>query len=65
VIDTLAADFSDLPNAGAAARITVHLVIAARFGAARLRAGTARQAGAVRTHMLVTIGAALFVLITQ
>ncbi len=66
VIDTLAADFSDLPNAAEAARITVRLLIAALLGGllGYEREQQGKSAG-VRTHMLVAIGAALFVLIPQ
>lgn len=66
VIDTLAADFSDLPNAAEAARITMRLLIAALLGGllGYEREQQGKSAG-VRTHMLVAIGAALFVLIPQ
>ncbi|MBK1717030.1 MgtC/SapB family protein [Thiocystis violacea] len=64
VIDTLVADFSDLPNAAEAARISVRLLIAALLGGllGYEREQQGKSAG-VRTHMLVAIGAALFVLI--
>src|SRR5690349_23914440 len=59
-------DFSDLPDAGQAASLLIRLLIAALLGGAlgyeRRRAG--KSAG-VRTHMLVSLGAALFVLIPQ
>ena len=66
VIDTLVADFSDLPNAAEAARITVRLLIAGLLGGllGYEREQQHKSAG-VRTHMLVAIGAALFVLIPQ
>ncbi|MBK5966277.1 methyltransferase [Thiocystis minor] len=66
VIDTLVADFSDLPNAAEATRITVRLLIAALLGGllGYEREQQGKSAG-VRTHMLVAIGAALFVLIPQ
>ena len=62
----VAADFSDLPDVGEAIRMTVRLVLAAVLGGMlgydRERAG--KSAG-LRTHMLVSLGAALFVLIPQ
>lgn len=66
VIDTLVADFSDLPNAAEAARITVRLLIAALLGGllGYEREQQGKSAG-LRTHMLVAIGAAFFVLIPQ
>lgn len=60
------ADFSDLPDAGQAASLLLRLLMAALLGGAlgyeRKRAG--KSAG-IRTHMLVSLGAALFVLIPQ
>jgi putative Mg2+ transporter-C (MgtC) family protein len=66
VIDTVVADFSDLPSAAEAARISVRLLIAALLGGllGYEREQQGKSAG-VRTHMLVAIGAALFVLIPQ
>jgi putative Mg2+ transporter-C (MgtC) family protein len=62
----VAADFSDLPDIGEAIRMTVRLVLAAALGGMlgydRERAG--KSAG-LRTHMLVSLGAALFVMIPQ
>lgn len=62
----VAADFSDLPDPGEAIQMTVRLVLAAVLGGMlgynRERAG--KSAG-LRTHMLVSLGAALFVLIPQ
>src|SRR4051812_13709781 len=60
------ADFSDLPDAGQVASLVIRLLMAALLGGVlgyeRERAG--KTAG-VRTHMLVSMGAALFVLIPQ
>lgn len=60
---TLVHEFSDVPDASTITRITVRLVIAAVLGGIlgyeRERKG--RSAG-VRTHMLVAVGAALFVI---
>jgi putative Mg2+ transporter-C (MgtC) family protein len=60
---TLVNEFSDVPDASTMTRIMVRLVIAALLGGIlgyeRERKG--RSAG-VRTHMLVAVGAALFVI---
>ncbi|WP_235988645.1 MgtC/SapB family protein [Pseudorhizobium endolithicum] len=60
---SLAKEFSDIPDVGTITLITVRLVIAAALGGIlgyeRERKG--RSAG-VRTHMLVAVGAALFVI---
>lgn len=60
---TIVAEFSDLPDLATITLITVRLVIAAVLGGVlgyeRERKG--RSAG-VRTHMLVAVGAALFVI---
>ncbi len=66
IVSAIRADFSDLPDAGQAASLLIRLLIAALLGGAlgyeRKRAG--KSAG-VRTHMLVSLGAALFILIPQ
>ena len=66
ITETLAAEFSDLPDAGQVTRIVLRLVIAAALGGLlgyeRERQG---KAAGVRTHMLVALGAALFVLVPQ
>lgn len=66
VWNTVREEFSDLPDAAQVARVTLRLLIAAMLGGVlgyeRERKG--KPAG-VRTHMLVAIGAALFVLIPQ
>ncbi len=60
---TVVHEFSDVPDLSAITRITVRLIIAALLGGIlgyeRERKG--RSAG-LRTHMLVAVGAALFVL---
>lgn len=60
------ADFSDLPDLAEAVRMVVRLMMAAALGGIlgydRERAG--KSAG-LRTHMLVALAAALFVLIPQ
>jgi putative Mg2+ transporter-C (MgtC) family protein len=62
VVDTLEAEFSDLTDASELTRITVRLVIAAVLGGVL---GFEREhqgkAAGMRTHMLVAMGAALFV----
>lgn len=63
---TVLSEFSDIPDATEVTRITLRLLVAAALGGLlgyeRERQG--KSAG-VRTHMLVAIGAALFVLIPQ
>ena len=63
---TVASEFSDLPDLAEATRIVVRLLVAAVLGGIlgweREHAG--KSAG-VRTHMLVAMGAALFVLMAQ
>ncbi|MFN3662167.1 MgtC/SapB family protein [Yoonia sp.] len=60
---TITAEFSDLPDLATITVITVRLVIAAVLGGilGYDRERKARSAG-VRTHMLVAVGAALFVI---
>ena len=59
-------DFSDLPDAGHVTHTVVRLAVAAVLGGVlgyeRERAG---KAAGIRTHMLVALGAALFVFIPQ
>jgi putative Mg2+ transporter-C (MgtC) family protein len=62
----LAEDFADVPDAAAAVRTIVRLVLAAVLGGLlgyeRERKG--KSAG-MRTHMLIALGAALFALVPQ
>lgn len=64
--NTMLSEFSDLPDATQVTRITLRLLVAAVLGGLlgyeRERQG--KSAG-VRTHMLVAMGAALFILIPQ
>lgn len=64
--NTVLSEFSDIPDLQQAVRITLRLLVAAILGGLlgyeRERQG--KSAG-VRTHMLVAMGAALFVLIPQ
>jgi hypothetical protein len=66
VLLTLRSEFSDLPDLAQATRILVRLLMAALLGGVlgyeRERHG---KAAGVRTHMLVAMGAALFVLVPQ
>ena len=66
VAGTVVAEFSDLPDVAQVTRIALRLSIAAALGGLlgyeRERKG---KAAGVRTHMLVAMGAALFVLIPQ
>lgn len=66
ITTTVAAEFSDVPDVAQATRIVVRLGMAALLGGLlgweREHAG---KAAGVRTHMLVAMGAALFVLVAQ
>ena len=60
---TILSEFSDLPDLSTIIRITVRLMIAAVLGGilGYERERKKRSAG-IRTHMLVAVGAALFVI---
>jgi putative Mg2+ transporter-C (MgtC) family protein len=66
VLDTVAAEFSDVGDVAQLTRIVVRLMLAAVLG---FMLGFEREqhgkAAGVRTHMLVAIGSAMFVLIPQ
>jgi putative Mg2+ transporter-C (MgtC) family protein len=66
IADAVAAEFSDLPGLSDATTIALRLVIAAALGGLlgyeREQRG---KAAGLRTHMLVALGAALFVLVPQ
>jgi putative Mg2+ transporter-C (MgtC) family protein len=66
VVNTVGAEFSDLADVEQITRLLVRLVLAALLGGAlgyeREQQG---KAAGVRTHMLVAMGAALFVLVPQ
>lgn len=66
ITEVLAAEFSDVPDLAQLMRIGVRLLLAAVLG---FVLGFEREhqgkAAGVRTHMLVSIGAALFVLVPQ
>lgn len=63
---TVLTEFSDIPDAEQITRITLRLVVAAILGGllGYEREQKGKSAG-VRTHMLVAIGAAMFILIPQ
>ena len=64
--NTVLSEFSDIPDATQVTRITLRLLVAATLGGllGYEREQQGKSAG-VRTHMMVAIGAALFVLIPQ
>lgn len=63
---TVVAEFSDVPDATEATRIVVRLALAALLGGLLgLEREAKGKAAGVRTHMLVAMGAALFVLVSQ
>ena len=66
VLQVLAAEFSDVPDAGQAVRILVRLLLALALGCVLgyERESHGKAAG-VRTHMLVAMGSALFVMLPQ
>jgi len=66
ILSTVASEFSDLPDAAQITRVFLRLLVAALLGGVL---GYEREhqgkAAGVRTHMLVAMGAALFVLVPQ
>ncbi|MFC5500390.1 MgtC/SapB family protein [Caenimonas terrae] len=61
-----ASEFSDLPDVQQFTRLLVRLLMAALLGGLLgLEREIHRKAAGVRTHMLVSLGAALFVLVPQ
>jgi len=66
VCNTVVSEFSDLPSITEVTRVTLRLALAAMLGGLlgfeRERSG---KAAGLRTHMLVSLGAALFVLVPQ
>lgn len=64
--ETIASEFSDLPDAEQATRVMLRLVLAALLGGLLgIEREQKGKAAGVRTHMLVAMGAALFVLVSQ
>lgn len=66
VMQTLASEFSDLPDLEQLTRVVTRLLLAALLGGLLgwERKAKGKSAG-LRTHMLVALGAALFVMIPQ
>lgn len=66
ILDTIAAEFSDAVDAEQITRILLRLLLAAVLGGilGYERESQGKAAG-IRTHMLVAMGAALFVLVPQ
>jgi putative Mg2+ transporter-C (MgtC) family protein len=66
VAQTIASEFSDLPDVEQTTRLVVRLVLSAVLGGILgLERELHGKAAGVRTHMLVSLGAALFVLVPQ
>jgi putative Mg2+ transporter-C (MgtC) family protein len=66
VLSTVQAEFSDLPELGEITRMVCRLVLAAVLGGLLgLERATKGKAAGVRTHMLVALGSALFMLVPQ
>ncbi|MEO7885970.1 MAG: MgtC/SapB family protein [Polaromonas sp.] len=64
--DTIASEFSDIPDAEQATRFLLRLLLAALLGGLLgIEREQKGKAAGVRTHMLVSMGAALFVLVPQ
>jgi putative Mg2+ transporter-C (MgtC) family protein len=62
---TIASEFSDLPDAEQATRVMLRLVLAALLGGLLgIEREQKGKAAGVRTHMLVAMGAAMFVLVS-
>ncbi|HYW56140.1 MAG TPA: MgtC/SapB family protein [Polaromonas sp.] len=65
VVSTVATEFSDLPDAAQTTRMLVRLLMAALLGGLLgWERESKGQAAGVRTHMLVAMGAALFVVVS-
>ena len=66
ILQTLQAEFSDLSDAERVTRVTVRLLLAAALaGAVGFEREQRGKAAGMRTHMLVGLGAALFVVAPQ
>lgn len=64
VLDSLRQEFSDVPDAAGVTRILVRLTLATGLGALiGYERESAGKAAGLRTHMLVALGSALFVLV--
>ena len=66
VLQTILHEFSDIPDAEQATRVALRLTVAVLLGAAIGYERERRDSAAgLRTHMLVALGAALFVLVPE
>lgn len=66
ILETLAGEFGDAINAEQITRIVVRLVMAAVLGGLLgLQRERVRKAAGMRTHMLVAMGSALFVIVPE
>ena len=64
ILETLRSEFSDAPDAGQVTRLMVRLLLAALLGGVLGYERESRgKAAGIRTHMLVAMGAALFMLV--
>jgi putative Mg2+ transporter-C (MgtC) family protein len=64
ILETLRSEFSDAPDAEQVTRILTRLLLAALLGGVLGYERESRgKAAGIRTHMLVAMGAALFVLV--
>jgi putative Mg2+ transporter-C (MgtC) family protein len=64
--ETIASEFSDLPDAEQATRVMIRLTLAALLGGLLgIEREQKGKAAGVRTHMLVAMGSAMFVLVSQ
>lgn len=62
----IARDFSDLAEAASVAKVVVRLLVAAILGGLiGFERESARKSAGMRTHMLVAMGAAIFVMVPQ
>ncbi len=66
VVETIQSEFSDIPDTAQIVRLLLRLTLAALLGGVLgIEREHAGKAAGVRTHMLVSLGAALFVLVPQ
>lgn len=66
LMQTIAAEFSDLPSWSEAFTMAIRLIVAAISGGLLgINRGLAGKAAGLRTHMLVSLAAALFVLVPK
>lgn len=66
ILNALGDEFADLKDAGAFARVVLRLIVAAVLGGALgYQRESKRKAAGLRTHILVAMGSALFVMVPQ